>query len=140
MDTSSAKRKNPVTEVVRLEKPPALLDGKASTSAMNKKPDLRNSDGSVHGEKNSNFIISSTSSPSTMVLSTEVATQSSLTSDRVSPLKESNVAFPMFSFGSNAVEIPQSSLAFASSLAVVDHSAGTSFGSFSCSMPEASSR
>ncbi|KAF3434398.1 hypothetical protein FNV43_RR25501 [Rhamnella rubrinervis] len=140
VDTSLAKRKSPVTEDVRLEKLPAFLDGKASTSAMNKKPDLRNSDGSVHGEKNSNFIISSTSSPSTMVFSTVEATQSSLTSDRASPPKESNAALPMFSFGSKAIDrVPQSSLAFGFSPSVVAQSAGTSFGSFSCSVPEASS-
>lgn len=160
VDKSLAKRKTPATEAVRLESTPALSDAKASMPAMNEKPDLRTSDGSVHTEKNSNFIISGTTSPGMVVLSTEVSTQSSLTSDRASPLKESNASLPMFnfgdkvaptkdpnatspisSFGSKAIDkVPQSSVAFASLPAVVTQSAGTSSGSFSGSKPETSSR
>lgn len=160
VDTSLAKRKTAATEVVRLELPPVLSDAKASMPAMNEKPDLRTSDGSVHTEKNSNFTISSTISPGTVVLSTEVSTQSSLTSDRASLSKESNAALPIFNFGDKVAptkdpnaaslissfgckaidKVPQSSVAFASSAAVITQSAGTSFGSFSGSKPEASSR
>lgn len=158
MDTFLAERKSDNTEAVTLEKPPAFVECKPSTSVVNKKPDPQTSDGSVCAEKNSNFVMSSASSPSMAVLCTEVATQSSLTSDVASAPKLSNVALPTFNFGdkvasrkdSNAAspissfkpvdKVPEIFTTFAYSPAVVTVSAATGFGFLSDPKPETSSR
>ena len=95
---SLPESKSTASESVKLEKASALTEDKPVTSEMNRKTEIGHSTGAMAAEKSSSLIFQNTSSPSATVMPTVINTESSLTSDIGTLVKDSN-ASPIFNFG-----------------------------------------